>query len=81
MAARCEDEGTSLNEYGVTHCESIGTNWIEIDGATFMVNNPITSLLCRIPVSSRRSLPMNWRERGHHAYHLRSGLSRCRFLC
>jgi hypothetical protein len=29
-----------------------------------MVNNPITSLLCRIPVSPRRSLPMNWRERG-----------------
>ena len=29
-----------------------------------MVNNPITSPLRRIPVSSHRSLPMNWRERG-----------------
>jgi hypothetical protein len=29
-----------------------------------MVNNPITSPLRRIPVSSRRSMPMNWRERG-----------------
>ncbi|MBV9615113.1 MAG: DoxX family membrane protein [Ktedonobacteraceae bacterium] len=29
-----------------------------------MANNPITSPLHRIPVSSHRSLPLNWRERG-----------------
>jgi len=29
-----------------------------------MISNPITSPLRRTPVSSRRSLPMNWRERG-----------------
>lgn len=29
-----------------------------------MINNPTTSPLRRTPVSSRRSMPMNWRERG-----------------
>jgi thiosulfate dehydrogenase (quinone) large subunit len=29
-----------------------------------MINNPITSPLHRTPVSSRRSIPMNWQERG-----------------
>ena len=29
-----------------------------------MINNPTTSPLRRTPVSSRRSIPMNWRERG-----------------
>jgi thiosulfate dehydrogenase (quinone) large subunit len=29
-----------------------------------MINNPITSPLRRTPVSSSRSMPMNWRERG-----------------
>jgi thiosulfate dehydrogenase (quinone) large subunit len=29
-----------------------------------VINNPTTSPLRRTPVSSRRSIPMNWRERG-----------------
>jgi thiosulfate dehydrogenase (quinone) large subunit len=34
------------------------------NGVTIMITNPITSPLHRTPVSSRRSVPLNWRERG-----------------
>ena len=75
MAARCEDEGTSPNEYVVTRRESIGTNLIEIEwrnlhgkqsnNVTFARNSRLTTSFSTYELA---------RVRGrHYAYHLRSG--------
>jgi|GEM_PF-4210567 hypothetical protein len=83
MAARCEDGGTSPNEYVVTRCESIGTNLIEIEWSNFhgkQSNNvAFVQNSCLTTSFSANELARAWGR--HHAYHLRSGLGRCGFLC